>query len=83
MRDERGGELFDARLLRVLHRLSVVARRSLPAGGLGNRRTRRLGRGLDFADHRAYVPGDDLRHLDWNLYARHGRPLVRGGGGGL
>ncbi len=37
----------------------------------------RPGEGLTFAELRAYEPGDDVRHLDWNVTARQGRPYVR------
>jgi len=37
----------------------------------------RPGTGLTFAELRAYEPGDDVRHLDWNVTARQGRPYVR------
>ena len=37
----------------------------------------RPGIGLTFAELRAYEPGDDVRHLDWNVTARQGRPFVR------
>ena len=36
-----------------------------------------MGAGIEFADHRDYTPGDDLRYLDWNLYGRMQRLLVR------
>ncbi len=36
-----------------------------------------MGGGIEFADHRAYSPGDDLRYLDWQVYARHGDVLLR------
>ncbi len=45
--------------------------------GAGQRRSRRYGSSLDLADYRAYVPGDDIRRLDWGAYARLGRLLVR------
>jgi uncharacterized protein (DUF58 family) len=41
------------------------------------RRSRRIGAGLEFADHRDYAPGDDLRYLDWNLYGRLERRALR------
>jgi len=41
------------------------------------RRSRRVGAGLEFADHRDYVPGDDLRYLDWNLFGRLERRALR------
>ena len=36
-----------------------------------------MGGGIEFADHREYTPGDDFRHLDWNVYARHGDLLLK------
>jgi uncharacterized protein (DUF58 family) len=68
---------FDDAFLRKLERLAVVAKRVAARHGRGERRTRHVGSGIEFADHRDYVPGDDLRHLDWNLYGRLERPLVR------
>jgi uncharacterized protein (DUF58 family) len=41
------------------------------------RRTKKKGSGLEFADHRDYAPGDDFRFVDWNVYQRFGRLLVR------
>jgi uncharacterized protein (DUF58 family) len=74
MQQER---LFDEAFLRKLQQLSIVAKRVSHAGGRGERKTRRSGAGLEFADHREYSVGDDLRRIDWNLYGRIGRPLVR------
>ena len=49
-----------------------------PAGSArGERKTGRAGGGLEFADHRDYAPGDDLRRIDWNLFGRMEKPLVR------
>ena len=68
---------FDERFLRKLESL-VIAVRRLSAGQLrGNRRSRRVGAGIEFADHRDYVAGDDLRYLDWNLYGRLERLALR------
>jgi uncharacterized protein (DUF58 family) len=41
------------------------------------RRTKKKGSGIEFADHRDYVPGDDFRFVDWGIYQRFGRLLVR------
>ncbi len=60
----------------LLGRLRFVTRRRR-RGGWGERRSTRRGQGLEFADYRDYVPGDDLRRVDWNLYARLDRPYVR------
>ena len=70
--------IFDDEFLRRLQRLGLIAKR-LPAasGSPGQRRSRRLGDGLEFADHRAYAPGDDIRFLDWPYYARMERLLLR------
>ena len=43
----------------------------------GDRRSRFLGRGLEFADYREYDPGDDIRLIDWTVYLRLGQVLVR------
>ena len=55
-------------------RLSVDARRR---SGLGARLGRGAGASLEFHDHRAYEPGDDLRHLDWGVYARTDQLVLR------
>jgi len=68
---------FDEDFLRKLEALTVVAKRARGSGARADRRARRVGAGIDFADHRRYVPGDDVRALDWNLFARLDRPFVR------
>lgn len=68
---------FDETFLRKLEQLAVVAKQVAVHATRGERRTRRAGAGIEFADHRDYAPGDDLRHLDWNLYGRLERPFVR------
>jgi uncharacterized protein (DUF58 family) len=70
-------DAFDEDFLRRLERLSVVARRSRPGHLRGERRSPRRGASLEFADFRAYTPGDDLRQVDWNIYARLERVLVK------
>jgi uncharacterized protein (DUF58 family) len=64
--------------LRALDRLALVRRRPGAYEAEGGRRGR-LPRasGIDWIDHRPYAPGDDLRYLDWHLFARLGRPFVR------
>lgn len=66
-----------AEFLRKLEYLRVVARR-LHAGRFSAlNRSKKLGRGIDFADHRPYAPGDDFKDIDWNLYGRLDRFMVR------
>lgn len=68
---------FDDDFLRRLERLALVTRRAEAGASAGGRPTRRLGLGLDFAGHRPYAPGDDVRALDWNVYARSDRLVTR------
>ncbi len=69
--------IFDESTLRKLNRLTLVASR-VRAGALkGERRSTKRGAGVEFADYRDYVAGDDLRRLDWNVYARLDRPFVK------
>ena len=55
----------------------LVPPRTLAAGAGGTRISRRAGGSLEFRDHRDYEPGDDLRHLDWNVFARSDRLTVK------
>ncbi len=72
-----GSPRFDERFLRKLETLELAIRRASGAQARGIRRSRRVGAGLELADHRDYVPGDDLRYLDWNLYGRLDRRALR------
>lgn len=69
--------MFDSAFLKKLEYLSLVSRRVFQGQLLANRRARQLGSGIVFADHRNYNFGDDLRYLDWNVYARFGSRLIR------
>ncbi len=64
-------------LLRKLEYLRVVSRRLHTGRFAALTRSRKLGRGIDFADHRPYTPGDDFKDIDWNLYGRMDRFMVR------
>jgi len=69
--------LFDEDFRRRLERLVIAARRTRPGYLRGERRSPRRGHSLEFADYRPYVAGDDLRQVDWNIYARLERVLVK------
>ena len=69
--------LFDSDFLKKLEYLSIVSRRVFRGSLLAQRRTLQFGSGIEFADHREYTAGDDLRYLDWNVYARHGDLLLK------
>jgi uncharacterized protein (DUF58 family) len=70
-------ELLSPAFIRRLEGLAIATRRQLAGGPAGERRGRRRGQSLEFADHRPYSPGDDLRHLDWTLFGRLDRPYVK------
>lgn len=69
--------LFDETALRKLEQLSLSAEAVRVGAMKGNRRSRRRGTSIEFADYRDYAQGDDLRRLDWNVYARLERPFIR------
>jgi uncharacterized protein (DUF58 family) len=70
-------ELFDDEFQRKLEMLALVSRRVFSGRLRAERRSKKKGSGVEFADHRDYVPGDDIRSVDWNVYHRFGRLLVR------
>lgn len=70
--------LLDAGFLKKLERLSVGAKQAFPGRRKGERRSpRRGGASIEFADYREYVPGDDLRYVDWKAYGRLERLFVK------
>ena len=69
--------LLSPQLLQQLERLELVSRKVFRGRLKGERRSRRKGQSVEFADFRNYVPGDDLRFIDWNLYARLDRLFLK------
>ena len=69
--------LLDPAFLRKLERLRIPARRAFPGTMRGERRSTRRGSSVEFADFRKYEAGDDFRHVDWNIYARLERLMLR------
>ena len=72
-----GVELFDDEFQRRLETLAIVSRRVFAGRSRAERRSSKKGSGVEFADHKSYVAGDDFRFIDWNLYQRFGRLLIR------
>src|SRR4051812_41053022 len=72
-----GEDLFDDEFQRKLDYLAMVSRRVFSGAMRAERRTKKTGSGVEFADHRDYVPGDDFRYLDWSAYQRFDRLLIR------
>jgi uncharacterized protein (DUF58 family) len=69
--------LLDGEFLRKIDRLTLVSKR-VRAGSLkGERRSTKRGTSVEFADYRDYTPGDDLRQVDWNIYARLERVFLK------
>jgi uncharacterized protein (DUF58 family) len=69
--------LVPEELREVLRTRPLVLQRPVWGRGHGRHRSARAGVGLDFRDHRPYVPGDDTRRLDWRAVARRDRLVLR------
>ena len=70
-------DLLDPSLVASLERLDLMSRKMLQGRMQGERRSRRRGQGMDFADFRPYAAGDDLRFVDWNIYGRLDRLFLK------
>lgn len=68
---------FDDATLHKLEQLTLVADQVRVGLMKGDRRSRKRGTSIEFADYRNYVQGDDLRRLDWNVFARLERPFIK------
>ncbi len=69
--------VFDEGFLRQLERLGVLMKQPVRGGLKGGRRSVKRGQSVEFADYRDYALGDDLRQLDWNVYARLEKLFVK------
>lgn len=69
--------IFDEKTLRKLERLTLIANQVRSGAIKGERRSSKRGTSIEFADYRNYVRGDDLRRVDWNIYARLQRPFIK------
>ncbi|MEK6287378.1 MAG: DUF58 domain-containing protein [Acidobacteriota bacterium] len=69
--------LLDPTFLRKLERLRIQARRAFPGTMRGERRSTRRGVSVEFRDFRKYEAGDDFRHVDWSIFARLERLMLR------
>jgi uncharacterized protein (DUF58 family) len=70
-------DLIGRELLERLDRLDVLSRKVFAGKLPGERRSKRRGQSVEFDDYRVYVPGDDLRRIDWNVFARLDRFFVK------
>lgn len=69
--------LLDPDFMTRLEQLEIISRKIHAARNKGERLSRRKGESAEFADYRNYVVGDDLRHIDWNIYARLDRLFLK------
>ena len=69
--------LLDSLFLAKLEQLELVSRKIFLGVMKGERRSKRKGQSVEFADYRNYTKGDDLRFLDWNIYGRLDRLFIR------
>jgi uncharacterized protein (DUF58 family) len=76
-RKPKRGLLFDEDFLKKLEYLYIVSKKVFTGETRAERRGKKIGSGIEFADHRDYVPGDDFRYIDWNLYGRMEKLLLR------
>lgn len=74
---EEGGPLLDQSFLSKVGKLDLVSRKILQGKIKGEKRSKKRGQSVEFADHRQYAPGDDLRFLDWSIYARLDRLMIK------
>jgi uncharacterized protein (DUF58 family) len=76
-RPRRVDELIDGELLAKLDQVDVMSRKIFAGKLQGERRSKKRGVSVEFADYRHYVHGDDLRFVDWNVYARLDRLFLK------
>jgi uncharacterized protein (DUF58 family) len=69
--------LLDPSFMARLDQLDIISRKLLAGKMKGERRSKRRGQSVEFADYRNYVVGDDLRFIDWNVYARLERLFLK------
>jgi uncharacterized protein (DUF58 family) len=75
--DDDREDLFDDEFLKKLEYLHIVSRKAFAGKLHAERRTKKVGSGIEYADHRKYTMGDDFRYIDWNVYGRIDRLLLR------
>ncbi len=77
MQETKAEPLLDPEFLARLEQLELVSKKIFLGRLKGERRSKKKGQSVEFADYRNYVIGDDLRFLDWNLMARMDRLFIR------
>src|SRR3954463_6666785 len=75
--DERIRELLKPEVLNTVNGLELVARIVVEGFMSGSNKSQSIGVGQEFSQYRNYQPGDDLRQLDWKMFARSERYYVK------
>lgn len=70
-------ELLEPGFMTRIEQLEIISRKIFASKLKGERRSKRKGQSVEFADYRNYVVGDDLRFIDWNIYARLERLFLK------
>lgn len=72
-----GARLIDPSVLSRIGNLELIARAVVEGVLNGLHKSPHLGSSMDFAEHRAYMPGDDIRRIDWKLFGRSDRHYIK------
>ena len=69
--------MLSKELLKKVKRIEITSRKVVDQALTGQYRSHFKGQGVQFSEHRLYMPGDDVRHINWNVSARTRDPLVK------
>src|ERR1041385_8888114 len=75
--EQRPNRFIDPKVLMKIQNLELVARAVFEGFVSGLHRSPYLGFSVDFAEYRDYQPGDDLRRIDWNVYSRMDKLVLK------
>jgi len=73
----QAGSVTDRVFLQKLQTMDLIMNRELTGQSIGSRRSKTEGSSVEWKDYTEYSAGDDLRRVDWNLYARFGKLYTR------
>ena len=72
------GDIFDAKFLKKLESLCIECKKTYSGVRKGNyEAVNKRGTSIEFADYQEYIPGDDFRYIDWNIYSRLDKLLIK------
>lgn len=70
-------KLLPEEILRKVKRIEITARKLMDESVTGEYRSQFKGHGMQFSEHRQYMAGDDVRHIDWKVSARSREPVIK------